>query len=386
MQVLELPSLVTLSSFSSKEINSGTLPNPDMVHTHATSLVLAPAESACKASPFRRTDLGPCDSHQRAVQGSLRVNRDRCPRKAFESCCQETCHLFPTFNNITTPGFCDRGGSLLGWILRSCPTAWSALSTFPCETFHIPHLLAAIRLVKMILPRVVPQVASAVNCLPTIVVCSVMVSLAWIAVLLRLWTKVRIIKIVGWDDWIMLVATVSLDGHGRCVTAVTKCIIGIFHSLLRFGHRYFNARYLHASDRLLPRSSHICQREYSSLFRMQLRTNILQLLNVAEVFYVLSLLALKISLSVFFLRLTVQLWQRRVVLVALAVSSSFSVLMFFFVVFQCGVYKNTTVFLLRRFSNQCASNSFTLGMTYTHAIITTLTVSCGFSRVLIGHY
>lgn len=97
-------------------------------------------------------------------------------------------------------------------------------------------------------------------------------------------------------------------------------------------------------------------------------------------------MALKIALSVFFLRLTVELWQRRVVLVALAISSSFSVLMFFFVVFQCGVYDNTTVFLLRRFSNQCASNDFTLGMTYTHAIITTLTVSCGHCRVFVSHF
>ncbi|KAE9962761.1 hypothetical protein BLS_010051 [Venturia inaequalis] len=97
------------------------------------------------------------------------------------------------------------------------------------------------------------------------------------------------------------------------------------------------------------------------------------LLNVAEIFYILSIVTVKISLAVFFLRLTVELWQRRVVLVALAVSCSFSVLMFFFVVFQCGVYDNSTVFLIRRFSNQCVSDKFTLGMTYTHGIITMLT-------------
>lgn len=96
-------------------------------------------------------------------------------------------------------------------------------------------------------------------------------------------------------------------------------------------------------------------------------------------------MTLKIALAVFFLRLTVQLWQRRVVLVALVISSSFSVLMFLFVVFQCGVYDNATVFLLRRLANQCASNNFTLGMTYSHAIITTLTVSCGLTSVPVGH-
>jgi hypothetical protein len=86
-------------------------------------------------------------------------------------------------------------------------------------------------------------------------------------------------------------------------------------------------------------------------------------------------MALKISLSLFFLRLTTEQWQRRVVLVAFAVSSLFSVAMFFFVVFQCGVYGNTVTFILRRVGDQCASNTFTLLMTYTHAAITTLTVN-----------
>lgn len=102
----------------------------------------------------------------------------------------------------------------------------------------------------MILPRQIPQVASAVNCLPTIVVCSVMASLAWTAILLRLWTRQRIVKMVGWDDWIMLVATVSLGDRERHAVVLTN-MIGIFHSLLRFGYRHFNACNLHAPGRLL---------------------------------------------------------------------------------------------------------------------------------------
>lgn len=86
-------------------------------------------------------------------------------------------------------------------------------------------------------------------------------------------------------------------------------------------------------------------------------------------------MALRIALSVFFLRLCVKKWQRRVVLITLALSASFSVLIFFFVVFQCGVYDSTTTFLLRRLGGKCASDAFALGMAYTHAIITTMTVS-----------
>ncbi|QDS73988.1 hypothetical protein FKW77_008574 [Venturia effusa] len=165
-----------------------------------------------------------------------------------------------------------------------------------------------------------------------------MVSLAWLAIILRLWTKARIVKSVLWDDWIMLVATLFFTVYCGSVIDISRRVTST-HEFVSYG------------DLLIS----------------------VNLLTVAEVFYVLSIMALKIALSVFFLRLTVVPWQRRVVLVALAVSSSFSVLMFFFVVFQCGVYDNATVFLLRRIANQCASNDFNLGMTYTHAIITTST-------------
>ncbi|TID24061.1 hypothetical protein E6O75_ATG02426 [Venturia nashicola] len=143
---------------------------------------------------------------------------------------------------------------------------------------------------------------------------------------------------VGWDDWIMLTATVFFTVYCASVIDISTRVTST-HQIVSY------------NDLLLS----------------------VNLLNVAEVFYILSIMTLKIALAVFFLRLTVALWQRRVVLVTLAVSSSFSVLMFFFLVFQCGVYDNSTVFLLRRISNQCASNDFTLGMAYTHAILTTLT-------------
>jgi hypothetical protein len=60
----------------------------------------------------------------------------------------------------------------------------------------------------MILVSRVPGVEAASNCVPTIVVCSLFVSLSWIALLLRLWTRLKIVKNLGWDDRLMVVAVV----------------------------------------------------------------------------------------------------------------------------------------------------------------------------------
>lgn len=47
------------------------------------------------------------------------------------------------------------------------------------------------------------------SCVPTIVVCSVFGTLSWIAVSLRLWTRLSIVKNLGWDDKTMVVALVG---------------------------------------------------------------------------------------------------------------------------------------------------------------------------------
>lgn len=110
-------------------------------------------------------------------------------------------------STIQTPVFSGRDD----FFLTSFYNFVSYLS-FPIHSrLHVTfslNLSAAIRRVKMIIPRQVPQVAAAVNCIPTIVICALTLILAWIAIVLRIWTKLRLVKSVGPDDWIMLVATV----------------------------------------------------------------------------------------------------------------------------------------------------------------------------------
>jgi hypothetical protein len=98
-----------------------------------------------------------------------------------------------------------------------------------------------------------------------------------------------------------------------------------------------------------------------------------QLLNVAEFFYILCLMLLKISLGIFFLRLTFTRVQHVIIYAAVTTSLIFSFAMFLFAVFQCGYYHNIGEFIFRRLSDKCASNSTALGISYTHSTVVVLT-------------
>jgi hypothetical protein len=99
----------------------------------------------------------------------------------------------------------------------------------------------------------------------------------------------------------------------------------------------------------------------------------LQLLNIAEMFYVLTVMVLKISIAIFYLKIMQSKAQKRVIYAAATSSTVVSIAMFFFVIFQCGAYKGAPEYVIHRMTNQCVSSATMLGMTYTHAVITMLT-------------
>lgn len=82
---------------------------------------------------------------------------------------------------------------------------------------------------------------------------------------------------------------------------------------------------------------------------------------------------LKISLGIFFLKLTFSRVQHIIIYVTVTLSLIFSVIMFLFAVFQCGYYRSVGEFLLRRLTNKCASNATALGLGYTHATMAAVT-------------
>jgi len=99
----------------------------------------------------------------------------------------------------------------------------------------------------------------------------------------------------------------------------------------------------------------------------------IKFLLISETFYILTLLAFKISLCLFFLRITDKTWHRVVSLVAVTTSTVFSTAYFFFAVFQCGYPSDGVQFMMRKLANQCVPKGPSLGMGYTHALIVSLT-------------
>jgi hypothetical protein len=97
----------------------------------------------------------------------------------------------------------------------------------------------------------------------------------------------------------------------------------------------------------------------------------MQWLLVTEDFYILTMLVLKVSLAIFFLRILIDKWQRRIIIATVTVSTLFGIAYFFFAVFQCGVVKNSFDLWFKFASHKCITRSQILGISYTHATITT---------------
>jgi hypothetical protein len=86
------------------------------------------------------------------------------------------------------------------------------------------------------------------------------------------------------------------------------------------------------------------------------------------------MMTLKISLALFFLRIMVQTWQRRIVIGAVTLSTIFSIAYFFFVIFQCGAPTSPIGFVIKKLSGKgCVNPNTILAISYAHAAIQTIT-------------
>jgi hypothetical protein len=92
-----------------------------------------------------------------------------------------------------------------------------------------------------------------------------------------------------------------------------------------------------------------------------------------EAFYIITIIFLKLSLGVFFLRIVIQPWQTRVVQVTVAIASLVGLMYFFFAIFQCGAPISGPSFWEKTLARECVSNADILGFGYTHSITTAST-------------
>jgi hypothetical protein len=97
------------------------------------------------------------------------------------------------------------------------------------------------------------------------------------------------------------------------------------------------------------------------------------MINVAEVFYLSSLMFLKISIGIFFLDIATSRRQKYIIYATITISTVYSTAILGFAIFQCGIYGDIMDFIIRRLMNRCVSDAAALGMLYTHGALTIIT-------------
>lgn len=91
---------------------------------------------------------------------------------------------------------------------------------------------------------------------------------------------------------------------------------------------------------------------------------------MAEVFYLTTIMFLKISLGLFFLRVVLKKWQRKVVYATMFLSTIINIYHAIFLIFSCGSPQH---YLERTIQMKCVRKSVELGLAYEQAAITTIT-------------
>ena len=98
-----------------------------------------------------------------------------------------------------------------------------------------------------------------------------------------------------------------------------------------------------------------------------------KILIASEVFYCVTMLTLKISLAIFFLRVMVEPWQKRCTYIIVTGSTLSGIANICFAIFFCGLPVNATIYWQRRLEGSCASYSANLVTNYVFAVVTAST-------------
>jgi hypothetical protein len=94
---------------------------------------------------------------------------------------------------------------------------------------------------------------------------------------------------------------------------------------------------------------------------------------LAEMWYITTLVFLKIAIALFFYRISLERWKKIFICGIIIPLTIFSIATVVYNGFHCGVFGSFLVFLFRKIARQCAPDRVTLAITYTHAALTALT-------------
>jgi hypothetical protein len=169
-----------------------------------------------------------------------------------------------------------------------------------------------------------------------VAVCSL--CLTWISTVLRFYVRMSILKFVGREDWLTIAAMI---------------VFTLFCSLcLRATYYGLGAHMYHIDDGYL-------QTGFKIIF-------------ICELLYVVSTTVTKLSISAYFLRLSIKRYQRIVIYTTLSVVLVFSSMYFFFLLFQC---TPISFFWTKYVHGQgsCLKSPILPAVTYAHCAMSALT-------------
>jgi len=204
----------------------------------------------------------------------------------------------------------------------------------------------------------------------------VFLALSWITALLRFGTRAFIVRAFGKDDITLLAGLVSITLSS--IWSMYLILISLATLFWVYGF-YYDHFTFHCATRNSAFYSHDISDECKQPFHACSNSNLItstQLLYGTEILYTATIVLLKISAGLLFLRFMVVKWHRNFIWGLMILSTTFGTAYCFFIIFQCGVPWSRLPFWEKRLNEQCVSSKSMIAISYTHGIITALTDFC----------
>ncbi|KAG9780594.1 hypothetical protein KCU75_g5371, partial [Aureobasidium melanogenum] len=161
----------------------------------------------------------------------------------------------------------------------------------------------------------------------------------WVSIVLRIYVRVCMAKAFGWDDGIMILAAMSFTSF-----AALLIVIAVYPYNKTVVEAYTTSDFIGIWNVLGTAL------EYTLIYNS---------------LYVLTTILFKISLAIFFLRIVVAKWQRRLIVIPTAIFTAYSLAYMFITTFRCGSPKEI---LLNTARGKCLPTSIVSPLLYVSGI------------------
>ncbi|KAJ5371617.1 hypothetical protein N7517_003623 [Penicillium concentricum] len=152
-----------------------------------------------------------------------------------------------------------------------------------------------------------------------LIVTSVFLAISLLSVILRCFVRTRVVRAWGWDDGTMVIAMAFNTVFAIC--GIVGCKYGLGRKLAYFTHH--------------PDDFHRAMMVRSQPYHPEPKLTYFQCWWIAQLFYVLTCVAAKVSIIIALLRITVSRVHAYILYAAMSLATVVGIIFFFFTMFQC---------------------------------------------------